>query len=72
MNSPKDNLSCNAVANKDAEINELKKRNQTLKANISTLYKTAKAEIDRKDKRISALQSQLDDLIFKRKNVNQQ
>lgn len=51
---------------KDARLIELTRANGILKANISTLYRTAKAEIERKDARISELQSELDDLIFKR------
>lgn len=53
---------------KDARIAELTRANGILKANISTLYRTAKAEIARKNARISELQSELDDLIFKRMN----
>lgn len=53
---------------KDARITELTRANGILKANISTLYRTAKAEIERKNARISELQSELDDLIFKRMN----
>lgn len=56
------------VALQEAEkrIAELTKINTVLKANISTLYRTAKAEIQRKNDRISELQSELDDLIFRR------
>lgn len=52
----------------DAEIKvaELTKANNILKANISTLYRTARAEIARKDERIRDLQSELDNLIFRR------
>lgn len=53
---------------KDARIVELTRANGILKANISTLYRTAKAEIERKNARITELQSELDDLIFKRMN----
>jgi len=37
------------------ERNELKFKNKTLGLNISTLYKTAVAEIERKDKLIAQL-----------------
>lgn len=52
----------------DAEhkIAELMRANGILKANISTLYRTARAEIARKDERIRDLQAELDDLIFRR------
>lgn len=50
----------------DKRIAELTRANGILKANISTLYRTARAEIARKNDRISGLQSELDDLIFKR------
>lgn len=52
----------------DAEkkVAELMKANSILKANISTLYRTARAEIARKDERIRDLQSELDNLIFRR------
>ena len=49
-------------------IAELIRTNGILKANISTLYRTARAEIARKNERISELQAQLDDLLFKRMN----
>lgn len=59
-------------------IEDLEKKNQELvaantilKANISTLFRTAKAEIARKDQRIAELQSELDDLIFKRMKTSQ-
>lgn len=53
---------------REARIEELTRANGILKANISTLYRTAKAEIERKNARIAELQSELDDLIFKRMN----
>ncbi|XP_053204082.1 uncharacterized protein LOC128388676 [Panonychus citri] len=40
--------------------------NKILKSNISSLYKTAKAELDRKNDRIAELTRQYDDLIFRR------
>lgn len=52
----------------ERKIAELTRANGILKANISTLYRTARAEISRKNDRIAELQSELDDLIFKRMN----
>lgn len=48
------------------KVDELTHANNVLKANISTLYRTAKAEIARKNERILELQNELDNLIFKR------
>lgn len=53
---------------KEKIIAELTRANGILKANISTLYRTAKAEIARKNDRITELQSELDNLLFKRMN----
>jgi len=53
---------------RDKSIAELTRTNGILKANISTLYRTARAEIARKNDRISELQSELDNLLFKRMN----
>lgn len=47
-------------------IEKCNKVNAILKANISSLYKTAKAEITRKDDMISELRKKLDDIIFRR------
>lgn len=44
----------------------IEKENRVLKANISSLYKTAVAEIERKNGQISGLRSQVDDLILRR------
>lgn len=55
-----------SVGDLEKKIAELTSANTILKANISTLYRTARAEIARKDERISELQSELDNLIFKR------
>lgn len=44
----------------------LEKENRILKANISSLYKTAIAEVDRKNSQINELRSELDDLILRR------
>lgn len=46
----------------------LEKENRILKANISSLYKTAIAEVDRKNSQINELRSQLDDLILRRQD----
>lgn len=51
-------------------IDELITANTILKANISTLYRTAKAEIARKDDRIAQLQSELDNYIFRRADAS--
>jgi hypothetical protein len=60
--------STNQENDRDRIIAELTHANGILKANISTLYRTARAEIARKNDRISELQSSLDDLLFKRMN----
>lgn len=38
----------------------LKEENESLKRNMGTLYRTAKAELKRKDERITRLQDQVD------------
>ncbi|CAH1973570.1 unnamed protein product [Acanthoscelides obtectus] len=45
----------------------LKKVQENLEKNISSLYLTAKAEIDRKNRQIAELQRELDDFKFRRK-----
>lgn len=50
----------------------MKRTQEILSKNISELFNTAKNELDRKDRRIADLQSQLDELIFRRKSVPQQ
>lgn len=75
-----DNSDDNKEDSRDKRIAELTSANTILKANISTLYRTARAEISRKDKRISDLEMELsetksafDDLIFRRRrNVQEQ
>ena len=42
------------------QVNQLRAENQLLKRNMGTLYRTAKAELQRKDTEISRLYSQLD------------
>lgn len=48
------------VASMQKEIDSLKAENETLKRNMGTLYRTAKAELARKDERIASLQGQID------------
>ena len=43
-----------------ADNDRLRAENEALKRNISTLYRTAKAELVRKDERIASLQGQVD------------
>ena len=54
-----------------AEKIRLEKENRILKANISSLYKTAATEIKRKDSQMSDLRGQLDDLILRRHRASQ-
>lgn len=51
---------------RDKIIEELSRANVVLKANISVLYRTARAEIARKNERITELQSEVDNLLFRR------
>ena len=46
----------------EKKIKELSEENQQLKRNIGTLYRTAKAEIKRKDDEITRLRQQVEDL----------
>ena len=48
---------------------ELERKNAIALNNISSLYKTAKAEIERKDESITKLRERLDQLLFRRKSV---
>lgn len=43
-----------------ADNDRLRAENEALKRNIGTLYRTAKAELARKDERIASLQGQVD------------
>lgn len=43
-----------------ADNDRLRAENEALKRNIGTLYRTAKAELSRKDERIASLQGQVD------------
>ncbi|XP_047366148.1 putative uncharacterized protein DDB_G0282133 [Vespa velutina] len=59
------------------EVNELKEKlenlqkvNETLEVNLSSLLKTAKAEITRKDKMIDELRKQVDNMSFRRGHFN--
>jgi predicted RNase H-like nuclease (RuvC/YqgF family) len=42
------------------ELDKLKQENETLKRNMGTLFRTARAEIKRKDAKIESLMEQLD------------
>lgn len=48
------------VADMQKKIDTLKAENEALKRNMGTLYRTAKAELARKDDRIATLQDQID------------
>lgn len=56
------------IRSRDVMIEDLRRTNTILKANISTLFRTARAEMLRKNERIAELQSELDNLIFRRNN----
>lgn len=52
---------------KAKELNsKLEKENRVLKANISSLYKTALSEIERKTLQLNEAQTKLDDYILRR------
>lgn len=55
----------NKLRELELQVAELTRTNGILKANISTLYRTARLEIARKDDRISQLQLELDETIFR-------
>lgn len=57
---PKATKSLSAAGNED--VSKLKEENETLKRNMGILYRTAKAELERKDRTIEMLQSELDSL----------
>ncbi|GLV37769.1 hypothetical protein CBL_06529 [Carabus blaptoides fortunei] len=48
------------------EVSVLNKINKNLKVNISELYKTAKAEIERKSRQLADLRREVDDTLFRR------
>ena len=48
--------------NGNEDVAKLKEENETLKRNMGILYRTAKAELERKDKTIEMLHSELDAL----------
>lgn len=54
------------VTDLSSKLQKLQKINETLEVNLSSLLKTAKAEIARKDKMIDELRKQVDDMSFKR------
>ena len=49
-------------ADSSTDVAKLKAENETLKRNMGILYRTAKAELERKDKTIEMLQTELDAL----------
>lgn len=53
-----------------SQLQSLKKINATLEVNLSSLLKTAKAEIARKDKIIDELRKQVDNMSFRRGHFN--
>nr|CAH0103974.1 unnamed protein product [Daphnia galeata] len=65
---------CSSLDSKNAELKaELEKVNKinlSLRRNISSVFKTAKAELDRKDRQLKDLQRQHDSLLFKRGAAN--
>jgi septal ring factor EnvC (AmiA/AmiB activator) len=48
------------ISNLQQQIKNLEAENETLKKNIGILYRTAKSELERKDRRIEELQNDLD------------
>jgi len=56
--SSKSNETANVEGGVD--VAKLKAENETLKRNMGILYRTAKAELQRKDRTIERLQSELD------------
>lgn len=56
----------NELNESKAKLAKLEKVNNILKANISSLFKTAKAELQRKNDQIAELTNKLDDIIFRR------
>ncbi|XKL63645.1 hypothetical protein PGB90_006009 [Kerria lacca] len=57
-------LSCCERQNKD-----LSKTNEILLTNISSLYRTAKKETERKDNMIRDLRQEIDDIVFRRRKI---
>jgi len=55
-----------------AQNANLKKQNDILKRNISSLFKTAVAEIDRKNTQLKELQTRLDDIVLRRHRNHQE
>jgi hypothetical protein len=49
-------------AEENEDVAKLKAENETLKRNMGILYRTAKAELERKDRTIEMLQNELDAL----------
>ncbi|XP_020296104.1 CASP8-associated protein 2-like isoform X1 [Pseudomyrmex gracilis] len=73
----KNDQSCNCTEIKKnfdllmSKFEKLQKSNETLERNLSSLLKTAKLEIARKDKMIENLRKRLDDVTFKRNIKNE-
>ncbi|XP_072752178.1 uncharacterized protein Flash [Anoplolepis gracilipes] len=69
-----DQICCNCEKLKNelsllsSKLENIQKINETLEKNLSSLLKTAKGEIARKDKMISDLRKRLDDTAFRRNN----
>ncbi|GFS86822.1 hypothetical protein NPIL_140851 [Nephila pilipes] len=60
----------NVIAEKDIHIANLTNENSTLKKNICSLYKTAKAEIDQKDKLLQDCNKEIDVLQTRLREVS--
>ncbi|KAI4499238.1 hypothetical protein M0802_005498 [Mischocyttarus mexicanus] len=69
-----ENISCEElkeeVSKLKLQLEEVQKIKETLEVNLSSLLKTAKAEISRKDRMIAELRNQIDDMIFRRIHCN--
>ncbi|KAH1023914.1 uncharacterized protein LOC109540301 isoform X1 [Dendroctonus ponderosae] len=52
------------------QLKQVKTEKELLEVSVSQLYRTAKAEMDRKDRRILELTQKLDSLVFRRRNDN--
>ena len=58
--SSSNSLSSPEIAKLQQQIKALEAENETLKKNMGILYRTAKSELERKDRRIDELQDDLD------------
>lgn len=59
---PNTTTPASSAESRSADVSKLKAENETLKRNMGILYRTAKAELERKDRTIEMLQSELDAL----------